>query len=217
MSDDHSHDHDDDHAPVSDKPSPVSRYEILETAIRELLDERELISKSAIHAQIDAMDTLNTELGAKVVAKAWSNSDFRTRLIDDPRKTLEEMGIKVGQIAELKIVENSDDLHHVVTCTLCSCYPRMILGVPPAWYKSTAYRARIVREPRTVLKEFGVELPDATKIRVLDSTADLRFLVIPRRPEGTDGMSEEELAALVTRDSMIGTGMARNIVGTAYD
>lgn len=215
MSNDHSHNH--DHEPVSDAPGPVTRYEILETAIRELLDEKDLISKVAVHAQIDAMDRLNTELGAKVVAKAWCDPDFKARLINDPRTTLADIGINVGQIAELKIVENSDDLHHVVTCTLCSCYPRMILGVPPAWYKSTAYRARIVRDPRTVLDEFGVRLPDTTKIRVLDSTADLRFLVIPKRPAGTDGMSEANLALLVTRDSMIGTGMAGNKLREEHD
>ena len=118
------------------------------------------------------------------------------------------MGIDVGAIAELQVVENTDDLHHVVVCTLCSCYPRMILGVPPAWYKSTAYRSRVVKDPRGVLQEFGLELTDTTKVRVLDSTADLRFLVIPRRPPGTEELDEAALAQLVTRDSMIGTAEA---------
>ncbi len=211
--DPHGHDHHDhDHAPISDEQGQVTRFEVLETALRELLDEKGMISNADIHGQINAMDTLNTELGAKIVAKAWVDPAFRERLAANPRETLEEMGINIGQIADLKVVQNSDELHHVVTCTLCSCYPRMILGVPPAWYKSTAYRARIVREPRKVLLEFGVELPNETKIRVLDSTADLRFLVIPRRPAGTEDLDEEQLAALVTRDSMIGTGMAQQIL-----
>ena len=122
---------------------------------------------------------------------------------------------RVGAIAELCVVENTDDLHHVVVCTLCSCYPRMILGVPPAWYKSTAYRSRVVRDPRGVLAEFGVDVPDTTAVRVLDSTADLRFLVIPKRPAGTETLDEEALAELVTRDSMIGTGLAREVPSQA--
>ena len=204
---DHHH-HDHDHAPISDQDGPISRYELLETAIRELLIEKGLFSAADLHAQIDATESRNPALGADLVAKAWSDPAFKANLIDDPRATLGEMGIDVGAIAELQVVENTDDLHHVVVCTLCSCYPRMILGVPPAWYKSTAYRSRVVKDPRGVLQEFGLELTDTTKIRVLDSTADLRFLVIPRRPPGTDGLDEAALAELVTRDSMIGTAEA---------
>ena len=205
---DHDHHHDHDHAPISDQDGPISRYELLETAIRELLIEKGLFSAADLHAQIDATESRNPALGADLVAKAWSDPGFKANLIDDPRATLGEMGIDVGAIAELQVVENTDDLHHVVVCTLCSCYPRMILGVPPAWYKSTAYRSRVVKDPRGVLQEFGVELTDTTKVRVLDSTADLRFLVIPRRPPGTEGLDEAALAQLVTRDSMIGTAEA---------
>ena len=205
---DHHHDHDHDHAPISDQDGPISRYELLETAIRELLIEKGLFSAADLHAQIDATESRNPALGADLVAKAWSDPGFKANLIDDPRATLGEMGIDVGAIAELQVVENTDDLHHVVVCTLCSCYPRMILGVPPAWYKSTAYRSRVVKDPRGVLQEFGLELTDTTKVRVLDSTADLRFLVIPRRPPGTEELDEAALAQLVTRDSMIGTAEA---------
>ena len=205
---DHDHHHDHDHAPISDQDGPISRYELLETAIRELLIEKGLFSAADLHAQIDATESRNPALGADLVAKAWSDPGFKANLIDDPRATLSEMGIDVGAIAELQVVENTDDLHHVVVCTLCSCYPRMILGVPPAWYKSTAYRSRVVKDPRGVLQEFGVELTDTTKVRVLDSTADLRFLVIPRRPPGTEELDEAALAQLVTRDSMIGTAEA---------
>lgn len=206
----HHHDHDHDHAPISEDAGPVSRFEVLETAIRELLIAKGMISAADIHAQIDATESRNPALGAQLVAKAWVDPKFKQRLIDDPRATLGNMGIDVGAIAELKVVENTPDLHHVVVCTLCSCYPRMILGVPPAWYKSTAYRGRVVKEPRSVLNEFGVDLPDTTAVRVLDSTADLRFLVIPRRPAGTENLDETALAELVTRDSMIGTALARD-------
>ena len=206
------HNHDHSHASVSDMPTLISKYEVLETAIRELLQEHGLISAADIHAQINTTESLNPELGAKIIAKAWADLAFKQHLVENPRKMLGDMGINVGSIAELKVVENSEELHNVVVCTLCSCYPRMILGAPPAWYKSTAYRSRVVREPRKVLAEFGVDVPDSTKIRVLDSTADLRYLVIPMRPDGTDGLQEEALATLVTRDSMIGTGLAQQMV-----
>ncbi len=202
------HDHDHDHAPISDDSGPVSRFELLETAIRELLVEKGLFSPADIHAQIEATESRDPALGADLVARAWVDPGFKAQLIDNPRKTLGDMGIEVGGLAELQVVENTEDLHHVVVCTLCSCYPRMILGVPPAWYKSTAYRSRVVRDPRGVLHEFGIALPETTTVRVLDSTADLRFLVIPRRPSGTEGLDQSSLAQLVTRDSMIGTGEA---------
>ncbi|MEM8813201.1 MAG: nitrile hydratase subunit alpha [Pseudomonadota bacterium] len=205
---DHPHDHDHDHAPISDGDGPISRFELLETAIRELLIEKGLFSGADVQAQIDATESRNTAFGADLIAKAWTDPDFKDNLIANPRATLGEMGIDVGPIAELQVVENTSDLHHVVVCTLCSCYPRMLLGVPPAWYKSTAYRSRVVKDPRGVLREFGMDLPDTTKVRVLDSTADLRFLVIPRRPQDTETFDTAALAGLVTRDSMIGTGQA---------
>ncbi|MEM8877359.1 MAG: nitrile hydratase subunit alpha [Pseudomonadota bacterium] len=213
MSTTHDHGRDHDHAPISDGDSPVSKHEVLETALRELLIEKGVITAEQVHAQIDTMESRNPGLGAKIVARAWSDPGFRARLIAEPRATIESaFGIDMWKVAELVVLENTDDLHHVVVCTLCSCYPRMVLGPPPAWYKSTAYRARVVRDPRGVLEEFGVDLPAATKLRVVDSTADMRFLVIPVRPDGTDGMDEAALAGLVTRDSMIGTGSAKQPV-----
>lgn len=205
---DHSHDH--DHAPIIDPDRPVNEYEVLEQAVRELLIEKGLITAEDVHTQIDATDSRNPALGAKVVAKAWADPAFKARLLGDARSALKEMDIETGNLAELTVVENTPDRHHVVVCTLCSCYPRMILGIPPAWYKSTAYRSRIVTEAREVLSEFGVELSDQTEIKVLDSTADMRYLVIPQRPAGTDHASEAELAELVTRDAMIGTGYPKN-------
>lgn len=206
--DSHTHDHDHGHASPSDDDGPVSRFEVLETAIRELLADKGVIQSGDVHAQIDATDSRNPALGAKIVARAWHDPDFRSRLVANPKAALKELDIDTGTIAELRVLENTADVHHVVVCTLCSCYPRMILGIPPSWYKSTAYRSRVVREPRAVLEEFGVRLAGDMRIRVVDSTADLRYLVIPLRPEGTDGWSEAELARLVTRDSMIGTGLA---------
>ncbi|MEM8839649.1 MAG: nitrile hydratase subunit alpha [Pseudomonadota bacterium] len=205
---DHSHGHDHDHAPITDPDRPVTEYEVLEQALRELLIEKGMITALDVNQQIDATDSRNPVFGAKIVAKAWADPAFKEKLKADPRATLRELDIEIGHVAELRVVENTADVHHVVVCTLCSCYPRMILGVPPAWYKSTAYRSRVVSEPRSVLSEFGLELSNDTEIRVLDSTADLRFLVIPERPDGTDTMSEDDLAGLVTRDTMIGTARA---------
>jgi nitrile hydratase len=205
----HGHSHDHDHAPISDGDGPVSRHEVLEIALRELLIEKGLISAEQVQRQIETMASRNPALGAKIVARAWADPDFKARLVADPRTTLEgEFNIDMWKVAELVVLENTADTHHLVTCTLCSCYPRMVLGPPPAWYKSTAYRARVVRNPRGVLKEFGVDLPSGTTVNVVDSTADVRFLVLPVRPEGTCGMDESALANLVTRDSMVGTGLA---------
>ena len=205
----HPHDHShDDHAPIAEAEDPVSRFEILEMALRELLIEKGMIAATDIPAQIERTESRSPALGARIVARAWTDPDFRDRLRADPRGTLAaEMGIDTGDLAELAVVENSDDTHNVVVCTLCSCYPRMILEAPPTWYKSTAYRARVVRAPRGVLREFGLDLPADTRVQVHDSTADLRYLVIPRRPAGTEGWPAEDLAALVTRDSMVGTGL----------
>ncbi|MEM8797344.1 MAG: nitrile hydratase subunit alpha [Pseudomonadota bacterium] len=204
----HGHDHDHDHAPITDPDRPVTEYEVLEQALRELLIEKGMITALDVNQQIDATDSRNPVFGAKIVAKAWADPVFKEKLKADPRSTMRELDIEIGHVAELRVVENTANVHHVVVCTLCSCYPRMILGVPPAWYKSTSYRSRVVSEPRSVLSEFGLELSNDTEIRVLDSTADLRFLVIPERPDGTDTMSEDDLAGLVTRDTMIGTARA---------
>jgi len=201
--------HDHDHAPIVDPDRPVSEYEVLEQAVRELLIEKGVITAQEVHAQIDATDSRNPALGAKIVARAWADPEFKAHLLADARSALGTMDIDTGNLAELTVVENTPDVHHVVVCTLCSCYPRMILGIPPAWYKSTAYRSRVVAEPRAVLHEFGVELSDKAEVRVLDSTADMRFLVIPQRPHGTEHATETQLSELVTRDCMIGTGLPR--------
>ena len=205
----HTHGDPDPHAPSPDDAPPASEWEFLEKALSALLAECGVIEEADIQRMMNFTESRNPALGAKVVARAWTDSGFRDRLLCDARKTLrEEMGIDVGTIAEIEAVENSDKLHHVVVCTLCSCYPRTLLGQPPAWYKSREYRSRIVREPRKVLKEFGTVLPSDVSIRVLDSTADLRYLVIPNRPGGTEDWPAHRLEALVSRDSMIGTALA---------
>jgi nitrile hydratase len=207
------HDHHDHLSPSGhpyrpDNDHPLTYWQQMEIAVRELLIEKGVTTAAEINAQIDAMDARSPADGAKVVARAWTDPAFREALLEDASAATREMGFDIGPM-RLIALENTAEVHNVVVCTLCSCYPRNLLGLPPDWYKSRAYRSRTVKEPRKVLSEFGLELPDTTTIRVHDSTADMRYVVIPRRPEGTDAMTEEELAALVTRDSMIGTGIAK--------
>jgi nitrile hydratase len=217
---DHDHDHDDDHKghdhghahphapPQKDHDAgPAGAYEVLEEAIRELLIDKGVLTPQEIAAAVDLMDSRSPSLGAKVVARAWTDAAFKRRLLKDTRAALAELGIDIGTLAEFHTVENTPQVHNVIVCTLCSCYPKMLLGVPPAWYKSLAYRSRTVVDPRGVLAEFGVELPKGTQVRVHDSTADLRYIVLPMRPKGARDWSEEQLAAIVTRDSMIGTAI----------
>ncbi len=211
---DHDHDHDHDHAHPHSPPAPddddgYDRYEVLlQTAIRELLDEKGIITADELHRQIDYQDSLTPAIGGKIVAKAWVDPEFKKKLLADPLETINaSFELDITTPLDLVVLENTPTVHNVVVCTLCSCYPRMLLGIPPAWYKSIDYRSRVVSEPRKVLAEFGTHLPDDVEVRVSDSTADLRFLVLPYRPSGTEGMSEAELAALVTRDSMIGTSL----------
>jgi nitrile hydratase subunit alpha len=171
----HHHDHADAHAPRKDHDAgPMSAYEVLEEAMRLLLIEKGILTEAEINAQIDLLDSRTPALGAKVIAKAWTDPAFKTRLVADTRATLMELGIDIGAVAEFAVVENTAKVHNLVTCTLCSCYPKLLLGVPPAWYKSSAYRARSVSDPRGVLKEFGLSVPATTEVRVHDSTADLR-------------------------------------------
>ena len=207
------HDHHEHHSPSghpyrADDDTPLSYWQTMEIAVRELLIEKKITTADEIANQIDTMDARSPANGAAVVARAWCDPEFKARLLKDASDASREMGFDVGPM-HLIAVENTDDTHNVIVCTLCSCYPRNLLGLPPDWYKSRAYRSRTVKEPRKVLAEFGVTLPDSTKIRVHDSTADMRYVVIPARPSGTEQLSETELAALVTRDSMIGTGLAR--------
>ncbi len=206
----HPHDHGEPglghhHEIHSKLPSdPALRVKALES----LLNEKGLVDSAAIDAWVDVYENkIGPRNGAKVVAKSWVDPAFRQRLLADPTRAIGEMDFLGVQGQHIVAVENTPDVHNMVVCTLCSCYPLSVLGLPPAWYKSAPYRSRVVIDPRGVLKEFGVTLPETTKIRVWDSTAEVRYLVVPQRPKGSEGLSEEQLAALVTRDSMIGTGV----------
>jgi nitrile hydratase len=184
-------------------------YEVLEEALRSLLIEKGVLTAEEIAAAVDLMDSRTPALGAKVIARAWVDPAFKKRLLKDTRAALLELDIDIGTIAEFATVENTPAVHNIIVCTLCSCYPKMLLGIPPAWYKSLAYRSRTVVDPRGVLREFGLELPRDVEVRVHDSTADLRYIVLPMRPKATRGWSEEALAAIVTRDCMVGTALPR--------
>ena len=194
----------------ADNDTDLSYWQVMEIALRELLIKRGHLTAAQIHAQINAMDSRSPANGARVVARAWVDPEFKAALLDNAGEASRAMGFDIGPM-HLIALENTDKVHNVVVCTLCSCYPRNLLGLPPDWYKSRAYRSRTVREPRSVLAEFGVTLPDTTKVRVHDSTADMRYIVIPARPQGTENRSQTELADLVTRDSMIGTGVAKTL------
>lgn len=196
------------HAPINTPDVAPSYYEIMETAIRELLIAKDRIHPTEIRRQLEVLDSRTEAVGARVVARAWTDPAFRKRLLEDGRAGCEELGITFYDDTGLIVVENTDHVHNLIVCTLCSCYPRPVLGLPPDWYKQKPYRARAVIEPRAVLAEFGTVIPDDVEIRVSDSTANVRFLVLPQRPTGTEGWSEDELASLVTRDCMIGVAKA---------
>ena len=208
--DHHDHDHfsPSGHPYRADDDTELSYWQTMEIAVRELLIEKGISTPAEIADQIETMDARTPSNGAKVVARAWNDPDYHAALLKDASVATREMGFDIGPL-KLIAVENTADVHNMIVCTLCSCYPRNLLGLPPDWYKSRAYRSRTVREPRSVLAEFGVTLPENTQVRVHDSTADMRYIVIPKRPQNTDNMTEDELAALVTRDSMIGTGVAK--------
>ena len=178
-------------------------------ALESLLLEKGLLADGAVDRIVGAYENdIGPMIGARVVARAWTDPAFKKRLLADGAAAISELGIDGrGGGAHLTVVENTPELHNVIVCTLCSCYPWALLGLPPQWYKSHEYRARVVREPRTVLREFGLELDESVEIRVWDSSSDMRYLVLPERPAGTEGLAEEELAQLVTRESMIGTGV----------
>jgi nitrile hydratase len=189
--------------------SETSEYGKRAFAIQSLLVEKGILTADEIRRAVEDMDARTPALGARVVARAWVDPAYKTRLLTDARAAVTELGIDTGSLSVLVAIENTEQVHNVVVCTLCSCYPRAVLGLPPGWYKSFSYRSRMVIDPRGVLKEFGLELEPEVEVRVYDSTADMRYLVVPARPPGTEGMSEEQLAALVTRDSMIGVARAR--------
>ncbi len=205
---------------MSDQPSinpvprafPRSDAEIAARvkAMESILVEKGIIATDAIDYMSSVYENeVGPHLGAKVTARAWVDPDFKDRLLADATAACAEVGVTGLQGEAMVVLENTEDVHNVVVCTLCSCYPWPVLGLPPNWYKYPAYRARTVRDPRGVMAEFGLTLPEETEIRVWDSSAELRYWVLPRRPEGTEGMSEEELAGLVTRDSLIGVGVAQ--------
>jgi nitrile hydratase len=202
--DHHHHHHDDDHDHAA-LPDTVLRTKALES----LLTEKGLVDPAALDELIDTYEhRVGPKNGARVVARAWSDPEFKARLLSDGSAAIAEFGFDGRQGKDMVVVENTPEVHNMVVCTLCSCYPWPVLGLPPVWYKSAPYRAKAVINPRGVLDEFGVTLPDDVDVKVWDSTAEVRYLVLPMRPEGTDGMSQEALAELVTRDSMIGTGIA---------
>ena len=187
---------------------PLSYFQLMEVSLRELLVEKGVVTEEEVAQEVEAMRKRGYERGARVVAHAWVDPQYKQRLLANGTKACEELGLEVPAL-KLLVVENTPEVHNVIVCTLCSCYPRMLLGIPPEWYKSRNYRSRMVREPRAVLAEFGLQLPEAVTVRVHDSTADMRYLVLPMRPAGTDGWSEERLAGLVNRDSMIGVAVPK--------
>ena len=200
-----SHEHH-DHDPIttSGEPPAAARTRALE----ELLVEKGVVTRDELRRRIDWLVSRTPADGARIVARAWVDDAFRQRLLGDAREAALEIGVDPGPSPVVVALENTKNVHHVVVCTLCSCYPKALLGPPPDWYKSLPYRSRAVSDPRGVLREFGLTLHEGTEVRVVDSTADMRYLVVPRRPDGTDSLGEEELASLVTRDSMIGVAEA---------
>ena len=187
---------------------PLSYFQLMELSLRELLVEKGVVTEEEVAEEVEAMRKRGYERGARVVARAWVDAGYKQRLLANGTKACEELGLEIPAL-KLLVVENTPEVHNAIVCTLCSCYPRMLLGIPPEWYKSRNYRSRMVREPRAVLAEFGLEIAEHVAIRVHDSTADMRYLVLPMRPPGTEGWSEERLASLVTRDCMIGVAVPR--------
>jgi nitrile hydratase subunit alpha len=194
--------HDHDHVPITDGGEPAAAARV--RALEALLVAKGVVRREDVRQMIDWLVSRTPADGARIVARAWTDPEFKERLLEDARAAALELGLDPGPSPVVMALENTPAVHHMVVCTLCSCYPRALLGPPPDWYKSLSYRSRAVSDPRGVLIEFGVELDDNVELRVLDSTADIRYLVIPLRPAGSQEMTEEQLAALVTRDAMIG-------------
>ncbi|MGQ0655298.1 MAG: nitrile hydratase subunit alpha [Betaproteobacteria bacterium] len=190
------------------KYQALSYFQLMEISLRELLVEKGIFTSEQIQAEVDNMRGRTPERGAKVVARAWLDPEYRKRLLTNGTRACEELGLDVPAL-KLVAVENTPQVHNAIVCTLCSCYPRMLLGIPPDWYKSRNYRSRMVREPRAVLAEFGLQLDDQVQVRVHDSTADMRYIVLPMRPQGTEGWDEARLASIVTRDCMIGVAVPK--------
>ena len=202
MSHDHHHHHPHAEGPDHDA-GPPSEHELLSRAMQELLEEKGVLTADQVRRRMEQFEQDFPYRGARVIAHAWVNPTFKKKLLEDGKAACAEFGIDL-EADRLVAVENTPQVHNVVVCTLCSCYPRALLGMPPTWYKSENYRKRVVRDPRGVLKEFGTVLPDKVTVRVHDSNADMRYVVVPMRPAGTEGWSEEQLASLVTRDALVG-------------
>jgi nitrile hydratase len=203
MSEDHDHDHD-------HHPEPPSEIEARALALESLLVEKGLLTSEEVDRIVSMYEhDIGPMLGARVVARAWVDPEYRQRLLADGPAAVKELGISYPASTQLVVVEDRPDVHNVIVCTLCSCYPWPVLGLPPTWYKSAPYRSRMVREARTVLEEFDLTLPDTVAVNVWDSSSDVRYMVLPERPAGTEGWSEEQLAAIVTRDCMIGVARPR--------
>ena len=201
MSHDHAHNHGKD-------DGPPSEHEILSRAMQELLEEKGLITAEQVRKRMELFEAEFPQRGSRVIAHAWVDAKFRKRLLEDGKAACAEWGLDL-EADRLIAVENTPQVHNVIVCTLCSCYPRALLGMPPTWYKSESYRRRVVREPRAVLKEFGTLLPEHVSIRVHDSNADMRYVVVPMRPKGTEGWSEEQLASILTRDTLVGVALPK--------
>jgi nitrile hydratase subunit alpha len=195
-------DHDHEHAPVTNGNEPPAAARV--RALEGILVEKSVITREEVRARIDWLVSRSPADGARLVARAWVDEQFKEQLLADAHAAALELGLDPGEAPQVIALENTENVHHIVVCTLCSCYPKALLGPPPDWYKSLTYRSRAVSDPRGVLREFGLTLEDDVEVRVVDSTADIRYLVVPRRPEGSDALDEEALAGLVTRDSMIG-------------
>lgn len=205
----HDHGHEHRHPPVQpDDTSPPGHYELTILALRDLLVEKGTLTADQIRRGLETLDSWQPSRGAEIVVRAWTDPEFKRRLLADGNEAVADFGIDMGG-AKLTVIENTDTVQNVVVCTLCSCYPRAVLGLPPDWYRSKNYRARVVKEPRRVLREFGTEIPDDMVVRVHDSLADLRYLVLPKRPPRTEHWSKDQLTAIVTRDCMVGVANPR--------
>jgi nitrile hydratase len=206
----HAHDHGDhDHAPTTEQDDgPPSEYEIMSRAMQELLESKGVVTAEQVRLRMEQFEEDFPYRGSRVVARAWVDAQFKKRLLEDGKAACAEMGVDL-EVDRLIAVENTPEVHNIIVCTLCSCYPRALLGMPPTWYKSRNYRSRVVFEPRAVLKEFGTELPDQVTVRVHDSNADMRYVVIPMRPQGTESWNEEKLAGILTRDTLVGVTVPR--------
>lgn len=190
------------------KYQPLTYFQLMEVSLRELLVEKGILTEEEIAQEVEAMRNRGYERGSRVVARAWVEPGFKQRLLMNGTQACEELGLEIPGL-KLLVVENTPEVHNAIVCTLCSCYPRLLLGIPPDWYKSRNYRSRMVREPRAVLKEFGLNIPQRVQIRIHDSSADMRYMVLPMRPPGTEGWSEEKLAGLVNRDCLLGVAVPK--------